>query len=320
MSVALGARVVDEAEKLMIDEIVDKWAEQGAFIHFVDGNVQNCGVDNLNFVDLEWALERAHVAKVDWDMELTDAERAFVLDDEKRPLLLSAYKFKTGRSIYQEEWTPDDNGVVLTAGSAPITGLVDETSNYIFIFSEALSGALKDTVILVCNIVKEDEEAKNDCCGLLYFLHHRAFLGAPIEPCQVISQENETFLLVAPSERDVALFCELIPCLPLEPQEEPDAPPPAPLPPSPSPPPPPPRAERRLLVALPMIQGETKADYKSLQAVVADFAAHLSADGFFGSPNQLPALQRVIGNTDLVGAGRDDDDDDDDDEGDRMDL
>ena len=243
----------------MIDEIVDKWAEQGAFIHFVDGNVQNCGVDNLNFVDLEWALERAHVAKVDWDMELTDAERAFVLDDEKRPLLLSAYTFKTGRSIYQEEWTPDDNGVVLTAGSAPI------------------------------------------------------------EPCQVISQENETFLLVAPSERDVALFCELIPCLPLEPQEEPDAPPPAPLS-LPPLPPPPPRAERRLLVALPMIQGETKADYKSLQAVVADFAAHLSADGFFGSPNQLPALQRVIGNTDLVGAGRDDDDDDDDDEGDRMDL
>ena len=59
--------------------ILRKWREQGHFIRFVDGNVSNCAVANLQFVSQREALQQVHDWKVDWDAELSEDERALVL-------------------------------------------------------------------------------------------------------------------------------------------------------------------------------------------------------------------------------------------------
>jgi hypothetical protein len=63
----------------MTQRSLRKWREQGQFIRFVDGNVRNCAVTNLQFVSLREAMQHVHDWKVDWDMELTDEERTLVL-------------------------------------------------------------------------------------------------------------------------------------------------------------------------------------------------------------------------------------------------
>jgi hypothetical protein len=63
----------------MTQSILRKWREQGQFIRFVDGNVRNSAVTNLEFVSLRQAMQHVHEWKVDWDMELTEEERALVL-------------------------------------------------------------------------------------------------------------------------------------------------------------------------------------------------------------------------------------------------
>jgi hypothetical protein len=63
----------------MTQSILRKWREQGQFIRFVDGNVRNAAVTNLEFVSLRQAMQHVHDWKVDWDMELTEEERALVL-------------------------------------------------------------------------------------------------------------------------------------------------------------------------------------------------------------------------------------------------
>ena len=51
----------------MTQRILRKWREQGQFIRFVDGNVRNCAVTNLEFVSLREAMQHVHDWKVDWD-------------------------------------------------------------------------------------------------------------------------------------------------------------------------------------------------------------------------------------------------------------
>lgn len=58
--------------------ILSKWREQGEFIRFVDGNARNAAVSNMQFVTLRDAMRHVDDWKVDWDMELTQAECALV--------------------------------------------------------------------------------------------------------------------------------------------------------------------------------------------------------------------------------------------------
>ena len=77
-----------EPASALTASILRKWAAQGSFIRFVDGNTRNCAVSNLQYVHLRDAM--AHVAdwKVDWDMELSAKERALVMTPEWRARLV----------------------------------------------------------------------------------------------------------------------------------------------------------------------------------------------------------------------------------------
>jgi hypothetical protein len=68
--------------------ILRKWREQRQFIRFLDGDVTNSAVSNLEFVSLRDALDHLEEWKVDWDMDLTAEERALVLTPEWRAGLI----------------------------------------------------------------------------------------------------------------------------------------------------------------------------------------------------------------------------------------
>jgi hypothetical protein len=70
--------------------ILSKWEEQQRFVRFVDGDVMNSAVSNLEFVSLREALSHVEDCawKVDWDAELTCEERALVLTPEWRACLV----------------------------------------------------------------------------------------------------------------------------------------------------------------------------------------------------------------------------------------
>ncbi len=59
--------------------ILNKWRLQNTFIRFIDENSSNCSVTNLQYVSLEDAMKNI-TWKVDWDMNLTKAERKLVMD------------------------------------------------------------------------------------------------------------------------------------------------------------------------------------------------------------------------------------------------
>lgn len=60
--------------------ILRKWRAQGDFIRFLDGDVRNAAVANLQYVSLPDALAHLGEWVTDIDMELTPAERALVQD------------------------------------------------------------------------------------------------------------------------------------------------------------------------------------------------------------------------------------------------
>ena len=71
-----------QTDETMISAIRDKWHEQtkatgGYFLRFLDGDTGNCRLDNLDYCHPHDAFTNADW-KVDWDMELTPAESAFV--------------------------------------------------------------------------------------------------------------------------------------------------------------------------------------------------------------------------------------------------
>jgi hypothetical protein len=71
-----------QTDESMISTIRDKWHEQtkatgGYFLRFLDGDTGNCRLDNLDYCHPHDAFTNADWV-VDWDMELTMAESAFV--------------------------------------------------------------------------------------------------------------------------------------------------------------------------------------------------------------------------------------------------
>ena len=70
----------DEVSK----NILNKWTAQEYFIRFLDGNKQNCAVENLKCVSLKDGMEHFDEWVFDWDMNLTKKEKARVINPEWR--------------------------------------------------------------------------------------------------------------------------------------------------------------------------------------------------------------------------------------------
>ena len=67
--------------------IIAKWKRQGdqrGFIRFLDNNTGNCAVSNLEYVQLNDAMDHVHEWVVDWDIELTKEEIMLVRTAEWR--------------------------------------------------------------------------------------------------------------------------------------------------------------------------------------------------------------------------------------------
>lgn len=64
--------------------IFKKWRKQQTFVRFKDGNITNCAATNLGYVNLKDVMMNNFHWKVDWDMELTTAERQLVSDSQWR--------------------------------------------------------------------------------------------------------------------------------------------------------------------------------------------------------------------------------------------
>ncbi|UKZ11100.1 hypothetical protein EhVM1_000085 [Emiliania huxleyi virus M1] len=64
--------------------IIKKWRTQRDFIRFLDGNIQNCAISNLQYVSIVDAMEHIHDWKVDWDLYLTKKEKKLVMDPSWR--------------------------------------------------------------------------------------------------------------------------------------------------------------------------------------------------------------------------------------------
>jgi hypothetical protein len=79
---AQPSTVATGANQTMVSTIRGKWYEQtkvtgGYFLRFLDGDKGNCRLDNLDYCHPYDAFTNADWV-VDWDMELTAAESAFV--------------------------------------------------------------------------------------------------------------------------------------------------------------------------------------------------------------------------------------------------
>ncbi len=62
----------------IIKSILKKWKIQKTFIRFVDGNTLNCNISNLMYVNTQDIYLHFDEWKVDWDMNLTENEIAYV--------------------------------------------------------------------------------------------------------------------------------------------------------------------------------------------------------------------------------------------------
>ena len=62
----------------LVESILKIWEEQGAFILSIDGNPANCAMSNIKRVDLAVALRHHDDWKVNWEMNLTAEQVAFV--------------------------------------------------------------------------------------------------------------------------------------------------------------------------------------------------------------------------------------------------
>ena len=87
---ARGSSKKKKASSDLTSSILNKWRAQSkfGFIRFVDGDTGNCAVSNLRPVSMQEAMDHVHDWKVDWDMNLTQEERALVLDDAWRAGLI----------------------------------------------------------------------------------------------------------------------------------------------------------------------------------------------------------------------------------------
>ena len=66
------------------NSILNKWKAQGNFIRFLDGNTQNCDVDNLKYLSFKEGMEHFDEWVFDWDINLTKQEKAHVINREWR--------------------------------------------------------------------------------------------------------------------------------------------------------------------------------------------------------------------------------------------
>lgn len=88
----------NSAAEASLRSIAAKWIDQrmlgSHFIRHIDGNVGNNHVNNLQFVDLETALQHVNDWQVDWSMELSDAEELLVMDRVNHSRLLELFAAK----------------------------------------------------------------------------------------------------------------------------------------------------------------------------------------------------------------------------------
>lgn len=88
----------NSASEASLRSIAAKWFDQrmlgSHFIRHIDGNVENNHVNNLQFVNLETALQHVDDWEVDWSMELSDAEELLVMDKANHSRLLSLFAAK----------------------------------------------------------------------------------------------------------------------------------------------------------------------------------------------------------------------------------
>jgi hypothetical protein len=65
-------------------KIIRKWNKVGYFIKFKDGNNSNCKVNNLEYINFIDTFNKPYQSqRVDWDSELTPAEKKFVIENWK---------------------------------------------------------------------------------------------------------------------------------------------------------------------------------------------------------------------------------------------
>lgn len=67
----------------LITSINKKWKAQGLFIRFRNGNTGDCSINNLCQVQIEDAMKHIDDWTVDWDLDLTQDEIAFVKEDSE---------------------------------------------------------------------------------------------------------------------------------------------------------------------------------------------------------------------------------------------
>ena len=74
----------------LMQSVLRKWGEQGNFIRFMDGKIQNSAVANLRYVSLRDCLQHVDAWTADWDMNLTAEEIEVVRNPTYRAGLLLA--------------------------------------------------------------------------------------------------------------------------------------------------------------------------------------------------------------------------------------
>jgi len=68
----------------LTERILRKWRSRPMFIRFINGDKLDCRRCNLQEVPLHEAMNHVHDWVVDWDIDLTPAEKRLVLDNEWR--------------------------------------------------------------------------------------------------------------------------------------------------------------------------------------------------------------------------------------------
>jgi hypothetical protein len=87
---AWGDALLEKAQAIMkqssklTERIIAKWRSRQLFIRFINGDKLDCRRCNLQEVPLDEAMNHVHDWIVDWDIDLTPAERRLVLTNEWR--------------------------------------------------------------------------------------------------------------------------------------------------------------------------------------------------------------------------------------------
>ena len=78
------------------NEIIAIWNKKSCFVRFVDGNIDNCRADNLEWCLLVTAMENIDW-KVDWDADLSEDQIDFVKANSANFAYLFGSKLKAPR-------------------------------------------------------------------------------------------------------------------------------------------------------------------------------------------------------------------------------